>query len=73
MTKDVVPRCNGLGDLNHPAIVILDELVIAPGARHLRAINQPDAVDLEELKLRLVNSLAALATVRQVIHNRSMV
>ena len=73
MAEDVVPRCNGLGDLNHPAVVVLYELVIAPGARHFRAINQPDAVNLEELKLRLIDSLAALATVRQVIHDRSVV
>jgi hypothetical protein len=50
VTKNVVAGRNGFRDLDHPAVVVGDQLVVAPGARHRRVIHQSYSVDLEEFE-----------------------
>jgi hypothetical protein len=73
MAEDIVAGSNRLGDLHHPAVVVLDELVVAPDTRDSRVINQSDTIDLEELERRLVNRLARTVARSQVVNNRSVV
>lgn len=67
MTQDVVPGGNGLGDLYHPGVVVLDELVVAPCAGDFGAIDESDAVDLEELEGGLVDCCAGVAARGEVV------
>lgn len=63
MTEDVVTRRNRLGDFNHPAVVVLDQLVVTPCTGYLRVVDEPDAIDFEELQLGLVHGLTAVTAV----------
>lgn len=71
MAQDVVPWGNGLGDLNHPAVVVLDELVVAPCSGDFGAIDEADAVDPEELEGGLVDCFAGVAARGEVIDHWS--
>lgn len=73
VTKNVVTGSDGLGDLDHPAVVVLDQLIVTPGTRNIRVVDQTNAVDLEELERGLVNCLAAVTTIGKVVHDRSVV
>ena len=71
MAQDVVSGGNGLGDLDHPAVVILDELVVAPCSGDFGAIDQADAVDLEELEGGFVHCCAGVAARGEVVNHWS--
>jgi hypothetical protein len=73
MAQNVVAGRNGLGDLHHPAVVVIDELVIAPDAGDSRVINQTNTINLEELKCCLVNRLAGTVARGEIIDNRPVV
>lgn len=73
VTEDIVTRSDGLGNFDHPAVVVLDQLVITPGTRNIRVVHQANAVDLEELERGLVNRFAALTAVGQIVHDGTVV
>jgi hypothetical protein len=72
VAKNVVARRNGFRDLHHPGVVVGDELVVAPGAWHLRVVHQPYSVDLEELERSFVDRCTGCSARRQVVYNGSV-
>lgn len=73
VTENIVAGSDGLRDLDHPAVIVLDQLIITPGTRDVRVVDQTNAVDLEELERGLVNCLATVTTVGEIVHDRTMV
>jgi hypothetical protein len=61
-------------DLDHPRRILSYELIVTPGSRHSCVIDKTDSINLEELKLGLIYSLAAFRTTAgEVINHRPMV
>lgn len=74
MTENVVSRGNIGGNLNHPAVIVGNELVGGPLSWGISTINQAGLGDLEELERGLVNSLASLRTaVGEVVDDGTVV
>lgn len=73
VSQDVVAGGKCGRNLNQPAVVVGDQLVIAPGSRNGSVIHKSHAINLEELQCRLVNSFARVTTVCEVVNDRAMV
>lgn len=73
VTEDVVAGGDGGRDLDHPAVVVVDQLVSTPGAGDLGVADETDTVDLEELQIGLVDGLAAAVAARQVVQDGTVV
>lgn len=73
VTQHVLAGGDGFGDLNEPAVVVLDQLVVTSGPGHLGVIGKADAVNLEELELGLVDGGAAAVALGQVVDDGAVV
>lgn len=59
----VVSGCNRGWDFDHPAIVILNQLVITPSPWNYGVIDKTHAINLEKFKRGLVNTLTGIPAV----------
>lgn len=71
VAQDVVTRRDGGGDLDHPGVVVLNELIVTPGSRDGRVVDEADGVDLEELERCLVDGRAVVAAIGEVGDHRT--
>lgn len=72
VSHHVVSGCNRGWNLNHPAIVILNQLIIPPSPWNYGVIDKTNAINLEKFERRLVNTLAGIPAISQISNDRSM-
>lgn len=65
VTPDVVAGREVRGDLDHPGVVVADQLIRAPRAGQGRVVDNTNTSDLEELQGRLVDSGAVRVALGQ--------
>jgi hypothetical protein len=58
VSQDIVSGGESGRNLNHPAVVVGNQLVVPPGSRNSSIIDETHTINLEEFQCRLVNSLA---------------
>jgi hypothetical protein len=72
VSHDIVARSNGRWDLDHPAVVVGNQLVIAPSARYCCVVDKAHSINLEKLESCLIHSFAGITTVGEVGNHRTV-
>lgn len=72
MSHHIISRYNTGWNLDHPAIAVVNHLVIAPGPWNFSIVNETNAINFKEFEGCLVNGFARAPAVSQVGNHRAM-
>jgi hypothetical protein len=73
VSQNVVAGGKGGRNLNQPAVIVGNQLIITPDSRDSSVIHETYAINFEELQCRFVNGFARVTTVGEIVNDWAMV